>query len=162
MWSLYAFTLRSDCTRARSTVLSTGLVRKSSAPASRALTRSSTSCSAVTMTTGMILASSSAFSRRTTSNPSIPGIMTSSRIRSGGDSAAFTSPSSPFRARSTAYPNGARRASISRRFRSSSSMTKIRGRLSVIIPPHGDEAALCPTAHGYPPAWRGNHQSLAV
>ena len=60
----------------------TGLVRKSSAPASRPLMRSETWSSAVIMTTGMCEVDGSAFSRRQTSKPSMPGIITSSSTTS--------------------------------------------------------------------------------
>ena len=76
----------SERTRAKSAMSLTGLVRKSSAPASSPRTRSDVSDSAVTITTGMSAVASSAFRRRHTSKPSSFGIMTSSRMRSGRSS----------------------------------------------------------------------------
>jgi hypothetical protein len=69
-------------TRVISAMSSTGLVRKSSAPASSPFTRSDGWSSAVTMITGMCRVRGSALSRRQTSKPSMPGIITSSRTTS--------------------------------------------------------------------------------
>ena len=63
---------------------STGFERKSSAPASMPRTRSSTAFSAVIRTTGISLVAGSSFSIRRALIPSISGIITSSRTRSGG------------------------------------------------------------------------------
>jgi hypothetical protein len=57
---------------------------KSSAPALMPRTRLCWSSSAVTSTIGIIAVAVSAFRRSQISKPSLPGIMTSSRIRSGG------------------------------------------------------------------------------
>jgi hypothetical protein len=65
--SLARFRRTSERMRAKSATSLTGLVRKSSAPASRPRTRSAASLSAVTMTTGMCAVSASALIRRQTS-----------------------------------------------------------------------------------------------
>ncbi|MNT13897.1 hypothetical protein D3C72_1488800 [compost metagenome] len=70
-------------TRAIRITSSSGLVRKSSAPASSPRIRSCRPSSAVTSTTGICRVFGSSLRRRQVSNPSMPGIMTSSRIRSG-------------------------------------------------------------------------------
>ena len=69
----------SDRTRAISAISSTGLVRKSSAPASRPRTRSAGRSSAVTRMIGRWAVSGAALNRRQTSKPSMPGIITSRR-----------------------------------------------------------------------------------
>ena len=85
----------SERTRARSSWTCTGLLRKSSAPASKAYTLSSTADSAVSITTGMKRVERLALSRRQTSKPSIPGIITSSTMQSGGSAATAASALSP-------------------------------------------------------------------
>ena len=82
-------------TRANSATSSIGLVRKSSAPAFRPVSRSWRPSSAVTSTMGMWRVLASAFSRRQTSKPSMPGIITSSRMMSGWVSAAAVSAAGP-------------------------------------------------------------------
>src|SRR5476651_448759 len=78
--SVIIFSRVSERTRAIMTTSDTGLVRKSSAPASSPRTRSEGLSSAVTMTTGMKCVAGFDFSRRQTSNPSMSGIITSSRM----------------------------------------------------------------------------------
>ena len=82
-------------TRANSMMSLSGLVRKSSAPACRPLTRSRMSLSAVTMTTGICAVRAVFLIRRQTSNPSMPGIMTSSSTRSGISRATVSSAVGP-------------------------------------------------------------------
>ena len=73
----------SERTRASSVTSSTGLVRKSSAPASRPDILASRSLSAVIRITGISAVAGSDLSLRQTSRPDMSGITTSSRIRSG-------------------------------------------------------------------------------
>lgn len=70
-------------TRAISATSLTGLERKSSAPASSPRTRSVASVSAVTITTGICAVGGLDLMRLHTSNPSMPGIITSSKTISG-------------------------------------------------------------------------------
>ena len=90
--------------RASSSRSSTGLERKSSAPASIPRTRSSTAFSAVISTTGISRVSGSPLRTRSALKPSMPGIITSSRTRSGGAAATRSSASSPFAAVSVTKP----------------------------------------------------------
>ena len=76
-------------TRANSMTSSIGLVRKSEAPDSRPWMRSPRPSSAVISTTGMWRVTGSSLSFRQTVKPSMPGIMTSSRIMSGRSRAAM-------------------------------------------------------------------------
>ena len=87
--SITSFRRVRDFTRANSTTSSIGLVRNSSAPASRPAIRSERPSSAVTSTTGIWRVAGSSFSRRHTWNPSMPGIITSSRMMSGFSAAAM-------------------------------------------------------------------------
>src|SRR6185437_7871232 len=116
----------SERTRAKSAISLTGLERKSSAPASSPRTRSAASVSAVTITTGMSVVRASALSRRQTSNPSMRGIMTSSRMRSGRSSWAMRNAPSPSLAVSTLKYSLASLASRSLTFTSTSSTTRMR------------------------------------
>ena len=93
--SVIIFSRVSERTRAISTTSDTGLVRKSSAPASRPRTRSAGLSSAVTITTGMKCVAGLDFSRRQTSKPSMSGIMTSSRMMSHSARAQISSASAP-------------------------------------------------------------------
>src|SRR3954462_4194014 len=68
-----------------------------------------------------------ALSRRATSIPSIFGIITSSRIRSGTDLSTCSSAACPSGAPSTWYPRASRRARRSSMLSSWSSTTRIRG-----------------------------------
>ena len=76
-------------TRANSMTSSIGLVRNSSAPASSPAMRSARPSRAVTSTTGIWRVAGSSFSRRQTSKPSMPGIITSSSTMSGCFGAAI-------------------------------------------------------------------------
>src|SRR5215469_326787 len=116
----------SERTRAKSAISLTGLERKSSAPASSPRTRSAASVSAVTITTGMSAVRASALSRRQTSKPSMRGIMTSSRMRSGRSSCAMRKAPSPSFAASTLKYSLASLASSSLTFTSTSSTTRMR------------------------------------
>ena len=102
--SIARFTASAVLIRASSSRSSTGFERKSSAPASIPRTRSSTAFSAVISTTGMSRVSGSFFRTRSALIPSIPGIITSSRTRSGGDAATRSSASSPSAAVSVTNP----------------------------------------------------------
>jgi hypothetical protein len=88
-------------TRARSVTSSTGLVRKSSAPASSPAIFDARSESVVTSRTGMSAVSGSALIRRQTSRPDISGISTSRMMRSGRFSRAARRPTAPLSACST-------------------------------------------------------------
>lgn len=101
-------------TRAISWTSSTGLVRKSSAPACRPLTRSDGWSSAVIITTGTWAVRPSALRRRHTSNPSISGIITSSRTMSIWPSAQIARASRPDEAVLTSKYSAVRRASSRR------------------------------------------------
>src|SRR5215469_3274524 len=120
----------SERTRAKSAMSLTGLERKSSAPDSSPRTRSAASVSAVTITTGMSDVRASALSRRQTSNPSMRGIMTSSRMRSGRSSWAIRSALSPSLAASTLKYSLASLASSNLTFTSTSSTTRMRADMS--------------------------------
>ena len=85
-------------TRARSSTGLTGLLRKSSAPAAMHWPRSSLLDKAVTMTMGMDCQAGTALMRRQVSVPLIPGIITSSKIRSGATAASVSMASWPLRA----------------------------------------------------------------
>src|SRR5207247_457535 len=80
-WS--ALIRRSERTRARSSGWLIGLVRKSSAPASSPLTRSSDGSRAVTITTGRSPVSGVSRIRRQTSYPLVPGIPPARTSRPG-------------------------------------------------------------------------------
>ena len=80
--SVIIFSRASERTRAISATSDTGLVRKSSAPASSPRTRSDGWSSAVTITTGMWWVAGLVLSRRQTSKPSMSGIITSSSTMS--------------------------------------------------------------------------------
>ena len=88
--STVIFKRTSDFTRAIKAVSLTGLLKKSSAPASNPRTRSVASVRAVTITTGICSVFGSAFRRSHTSNPSIPGIIISNKIISGLSAAAIS------------------------------------------------------------------------
>ncbi len=113
-------------TRANSATSLTGLVRKSSAPASRPCTRSEGASSAVTMTTGTWASSASAFMRRQTSKPSMPGIITSRRTRSGLWAEAAFSASGPLDAVTTSKYSAESLASSSFTLAAMSSTTRMR------------------------------------
>src|ERR1700730_9005100 len=113
-------------TRAIRTTSDTGLVRKSSAPASSPRTRSAGLSSAVIMTTGMKWVAGLDFRRRQTSKPSMSGIMTSSRMMSHSARAAIVSASAPFDAVRTSKYSADSRASSSFTLAGTSSTTRIR------------------------------------
>src|ERR1700742_3064098 len=116
----------SERTRAISTMSETGLVRKSSAPASSPRTRSAGLSRAGTMTTGMKWVAEFDFSRRQTSKPSMSGIMTSSRMMSHSARAAIASASVPLEAVITSKYSAESRASSSFTLAGTSSTTRIR------------------------------------
>ena len=79
------------------------------------------------MTTGTSFDAELALMRRQTSYPSMPGICTSSKIRSGGDALIAWSALSPSSAVRTRHSTPARHASISSRFAAPSSTTNTTG-----------------------------------
>ena len=109
--SSMTFSRDSERTRAISAISSTGLVRKSSAPTSRPRTRSAGWSSAVTITTGRCSVAGSDLRRRQTSNPSIPGIITSSSTMSQRPSRHSSSASKPLVAEITSKYSAVSRAS---------------------------------------------------
>src|SRR6476469_5300518 len=122
--SVIIFRRVSERTRAISTMSDTGLVRKSSAPASRPRTRSTGLSSAVIMTTGMKCVAGFDFSRRQTSKPSISGIITSSRMISHSARAQICSASAPLAAVRTSKYSADSRASNSLTLAGTSSTTR--------------------------------------
>src|SRR6185437_8269841 len=124
--SVIIFKRVNERTRAISTTSDTGLVRKSSAPASSPRTRSDGLSSAVTITTGMKWVAGLDFSRRQTSKPSMSGIMTSSRMISHSEREQISSASAPLEAVSTSKYSADSRASSSLTFAGTSSTTRIR------------------------------------
>src|SRR5688572_140885 len=133
--SVIIFSRVSERTRAISTTSDTGLVRKSSAPASSPRTRSAGLSSAVTITTGMKCVAGSDFSRRQTSKPSISGIMTSSRTMSHSAREQISSASAPLLAVSTSKYSADRRASSSFTLAGISSTTRIRADIETQLLP---------------------------
>src|SRR5580692_6187292 len=123
----------SERTRAISTTSDTGLVRKSSAPASRPRTRSAGLSSAVTMTTGMKCVAGFDFSRRQTSKPSMSGIMTSSRMMSHSARAQTASASAPLDAVRTSKYSADSRASNSLTLAATSSTTRMRADIQLSL-----------------------------
>src|ERR1700712_4700608 len=121
-------------TRAISTTSDTGLVRKSSAPASSPRTRSAGLSSAVMITTGMKWVAGLDLSRRQTSKPSISGIMTSSRMMSHSARAQTASASAPLDAVSTSKYSADSRASSSLTLAGTSSTTRIRADIEIPLP----------------------------
>src|SRR5260221_2323061 len=116
----------SERTRAKSAMSLTGLVRKSSAPASSPVSRSAASDRAVTMTTGICAVVGSALSRRQTSKPSISGIMTARRTRSGSSARHRRSAEAPSAALRTSKYSLASLAPSSLTLTSTSSTTRMR------------------------------------
>src|ERR1700754_4512968 len=131
--SVIIFSRVSDRTRAISTTSETGLVRKSSAPASSPRTRSAGLSSTVTITTGMKCVAGLAFSRRHTSKPSMSGIITSSRMMSHSARAQIASASAPLHAVSTSKYSADSRASSSFTLAAISSTTKIRADIKTLL-----------------------------
>ena len=123
---MVCFRRTSERTRANSCKSLIGLVRKSSAPASRPRIRSEGSDSAVTMMTGMCAVAGTLLIRRATSKPSMPGIITSSSTMSGGASAMLSSASCPLMAVTTSKYSASSFASRTRTFGSMSSTTRTR------------------------------------
>ncbi len=142
---------------ATSSSSSRGLVRKASAPASRALTRLSRSARpAVRKTTGIELSPGSAFSRRQTSKPSMPGITMSSRITSGSALRASPIPSGPFRAVSTSHPGRASPTTARRVVR----LSALSSMASSFIEPPSPAVPAVPSAAGrHRPVWRGSRRN---
>src|SRR5262245_13059208 len=132
--SVIIFSRVSERTRAISTRSDTGLVRKSSAPASRPRTRSAGLSSAVIITTGMKCVNGLDFSRRHTSKPSMSGIMTSSRMMSHSARWQICSASAPLAAVSTSKYSADRRASRSFTLAGTSSTTRIRADTTKLLP----------------------------
>ena len=124
----------SERTRAISASSGIGLVRKSSAPASSPRTRSAVWSSAVTITTGMWCVAGLLFSRRQTSNPSMSGIITSSRTRSHSARSQIASASLPLIAVTTSKYSADSRASSNLTLAATSSTTSTR---AVIAGPYG-------------------------
>src|ERR1700693_227613 len=115
-----------DRTRATSAMSETGLVRKSSAPASKPRTRSEGWSSAVIMMIGIWCVAGSALSRRHTSKPSRSGINTSSSTISHIPRWQIASASGPLSATTTSKYSAVSRASNSLTLASTSSTTRIR------------------------------------
>src|SRR5712671_2107341 len=132
--SVIIFNRVSERTRALSTTSDTGLVRKSSAPASSPRTRSAGLSSAVTITTGMKCVAGLAFRRRQTSKPSMSGIITSSRMMSHSARAQIASASAPLHAVSTSKYSADSRASKSFTLAAISSTTKTRADTEILLP----------------------------
>src|SRR5687768_1749390 len=132
--SVIIFSRVSERTRAISTTSETGLVRKSSAPASSPRTRSDGESSAVTITTGMKCVAGFDFSRRQTSKPSMSGIMMSSRMMSHSARAAISNACLPFAAVITSKYSADSRASSSFTLAGISSTTRIRADIFVPLP----------------------------
>ena len=86
----------SERTRAYSSSVSIGLLRKSSAPAPMASMRVARSCTPLTRTTGVRHVSAVPFTAAQTSTPEISGITTSSSTRSGRSRLIVSSASCPF------------------------------------------------------------------
>src|SRR5690242_2682580 len=124
--SVIIFSRVSERTRAISTRSETGLVRKSSAPASSPRTRSDGLSRAVIITTGMKCVAGLDFRRRQTSKPSMSGIMTSSRMMSHSARSHIFSASAPLAAVSTSKYSADSRASSSFTLAGTSSTTRIR------------------------------------
>src|SRR5215467_7251643 len=132
--SIIIFRRTSERTRAKSASSLTGLVRKSSAPASRPRTRSLGSLRAVTMTTGMCRVRGLALMRWQTSKPSMPGIMTSSSTISGALAAMASSAALPLSAVMTSKYSAESLASSKRTFAGISSTTRTRA--DIPLPTH--------------------------
>src|SRR5580704_1389220 len=131
--SVIIFSRVSERTRAISTTSDTGLVRKSSAPASSPRTRSAGLSSAVTITTGMKCVAGLDFSLRQTSKPSMSGIMTSSRTMSHSARSAIASASAPLLAVMTSKYSADSRASSSLTLAGTSSTTRIRADIETLL-----------------------------
>src|SRR5205823_6584279 len=133
--SVIIFSRVSERTRAISTMSDTGLVKKSSAPASSPRTRSAGLSSAVMITTGMKWVAGLDFSRRQTSKPSMSGIMMSSSTMSHSARAHIASASAPLEAVSTSKYSADNRASRSFTLAGISSTTRIRADMETQLLP---------------------------
>src|SRR5882757_8514656 len=131
--SVIIFSRVSERTRAISTTSDTGLVRKSSAPASRPRTRSDGLSSAVTITTGMKCVAGLDFSLRQTSKPSMSGIITSSRMMSHSARAQISSACVLLDAVTTSKYSADSRASNSLTLAGTSSTTRIRADIETLL-----------------------------
>src|SRR4051794_21752666 len=131
--SVIIFSRVSDRTRAISTTSDTGLVRKSSAPASSPRTRSAGLSSAVTITTGMKCVDGLDFRRRHTPKPSMSGIITSSRMMSHSARAEIASASAPLAAVSTSKYSADSRASSNFTLAAISSTTRTRADTETLL-----------------------------
>ena len=112
-------------TRARRITGSNGFGRKSSAPISMHRTTLSASSTPLITITGRWRSASSPLMRSSTSMPSMPGMTRSSSTTSGGSSASMASAVAPSPADEVRCPWCSRVAVRSRRFRGSSSITKM-------------------------------------
>src|SRR5665213_7392 len=124
----------SERTRDISATSTSGLVRKSSAPASRPFTRSEGWSSAVTITTGIWWVAGLDLSLRQTSKPSISGIITSSSTMSHSARSHIASAWTPLLAVMTSKYSADNRASSSFTLAGTSSTTRTR---AVMIAPSG-------------------------
>src|SRR5688572_15064375 len=124
--SMIIFRRTSERTRANSARSLTGLVRKSSAPASRPRTRSAWSLSAVTITTGRKRVRGLARMLLHTSNPSSSGIITSRSTMSGVCFSMSARASLPLDAVMTSKYSAASFASSKRTLAAISSTTRTR------------------------------------
>src|ERR1700692_4366908 len=86
------------------------------------------------MTTGRCAVAGLVLRRRQTSNPSMPGIITSSRTMSHAPSAHIFRASGPFEAVRTSKYSALRRASSSLTFGGMSSTTRMRAVMGSLVP----------------------------
>ena len=136
--------------RARRIAGSKGFGRKSSAPAPRHRTIASVSSTPEIMITGMWRRVASAFSRSSTSIPSIPGISMSSSTTSGGSVSRPWNAAKPFSAAEVRWPACSRFLINRLRFNSSSSTTRMwPGRACIWSPGHLHGAATGTKIAGY-------------
>ena len=105
--SVYRFRRTSECTRAISSCQSGGFARKSSAPVRMPCRRSSRPANPVNITTGISCVAAFALRRRQISNPSIPGMTTSSSTTSGWASSMRARARSPSSTTDTSNPRAA-------------------------------------------------------
>ena len=122
-----SFNRSAERTRAISSAPSTGLAMKSSAPASSAATRWAVWLSPVIITTGSSRPRGIALIRRQTSYPSMRGMRTSSRTRSGGSFSIISSAVTPSAASRTSQSMVERYIRISSRLAAPSSTTRTTG-----------------------------------
>src|SRR5438105_3893558 len=158
-----SFRRSAERTRAISSAPSTGLAMKSSAPASSAMTRCVVWLSPVIITTGRRRPRGIALMRLHTSYPSIRGIRTSSRTRSGGLASISASALGPSSASITSQSMVARNRRINSRFAALSSTTSTTGISSTTLsepegPAHAPPGCRPPasTTWGVPPRPSGD------